>query len=1380
MKRDTLVQKLMVDLHEGRVTVVTGTGVSVAATNNQEIEGYQVGTWPGLLLHGVQHCSQIGLVDEFDVNVLTMQINSGRTDHIISAAETITNKMRTRSPGVYRGWLKSTIGALAITNASVIDAIGRIPGVIATLNYDTLIEDHTGRRAITWMKSDEVEEVLNGRYDDSVIHLHGWYREPESVVLGTSSYLSVKDHPHARSVLQHFTIGRTLLFVGCGATFEDPNFTQLIQWGKEAIADVAPRHYVLCRLSELTQLQSALAAAPWLQPLAYGETYDELVPFLQSLVIAKPGKKKRKLTELDLDLDAYRKAMLTRYKRLKIEQLDPTTHDIRPLTLNAMYIDQHAKECTAIVPRVFELPKELQHQLRGKGELEGTEFDDATLAQYRRAYLDVAPRLVSDILADATCSKVVILGDPGSGKSTLLQHVLLQWAEENTVDANSKILPLLIELREFARFAKQTDSDNFLAYLQDGVGVRWHLDQNALRRRLAEHRSLVLFDGLDEIFDLAQRKEITTSIHRFAHEFPFARVVVTSRIVGYQHQGWNDEGFRQFMLQDLDQEQIGTFLQRWHMAAYEEVEDGDKKRLLLKRAIDESAAIRQLAGNPLLLTMMAVLNRTQDLPRDRAELYEQCARLLLHQWKVDVAFQTDPDLANASLDFKDKRGLLLRVARAMHSGERGLAGNLIDEEILESTLAAGLNEIRVSLPTRAARSLIEQLRGRNFMLCFMGGGTYAFVHRTFLEYFCAVEIRERFEKERSLSLEQLQSDIFGRWADETWHEVLCLLAGMISAKFAEQVVQWLMKQPDPNNTRHHFFVALRCLSEVRNRTAIAETEKVLRRIAKNLSIFEPPFPAQPWTSEGYALSEIRERALRMISTVWPDGSDSCRWFKHIVLSDGSWHIPELAARLLVQGWRDDSETLVWLKEQARSKRSARARSAIIGELVRGWPGDPEVLSIIATIFQESKDESIRGTALKSLAVMRGKNSESFEHLITVARNDDSYYVSYVAMQELIERWADSSDVLSTVWSMVKTGNRKQRHLALQTLMLNWGAQPEVLEFFQDLIDNEKDETILSFAYILMFNTWPGQDFVARLARQVAMAKGDSHVRQRAIDFLVTERRIEPQTLETVMICAKTNSPESLRTHAVGKLGLWSDNAVVLSCLKELATSKQSASVRRAALRSLAYGWGQMEEIGELLLSIAKNDISVELRKAAVDEVVGLDSKRVNKVTFLKGLMVEPGTSVEVRACVVKGFSQFVNSDAEIYAMVLSALNSNQASQVRLEALRVLINTCSANSTCLPLLKKISVTDRSADVRLPAVAELSRRSGEDSDIYQVLKSVAKNDRSKAVRVRAIRELARGWPAEAEVSHLIAERKRSDSSKEVREVASAELSYMPLLA
>ncbi len=51
------------------------------------------------------------------------------------------------------------------------------------------------------------------------------------MVLGLSSYLAVKDHPHAKAVLQLFTLDRTLLFIGCGDTVRD-EFYQLIEWAK--------------------------------------------------------------------------------------------------------------------------------------------------------------------------------------------------------------------------------------------------------------------------------------------------------------------------------------------------------------------------------------------------------------------------------------------------------------------------------------------------------------------------------------------------------------------------------------------------------------------------------------------------------------------------------------------------------------------------------------------------------------------------------------------------------------------------------------------------------------------------------------------------------------------------------------------------------------------------------------------------------------------------------------------------------------------------------------------------------------------------------------------------------------------------------------------
>jgi hypothetical protein len=48
---------------------IAGTGVSVMACGNQEVEGCKVATWTGLLDHGVKHCKDIGKADEDDSRV---------------------------------------------------------------------------------------------------------------------------------------------------------------------------------------------------------------------------------------------------------------------------------------------------------------------------------------------------------------------------------------------------------------------------------------------------------------------------------------------------------------------------------------------------------------------------------------------------------------------------------------------------------------------------------------------------------------------------------------------------------------------------------------------------------------------------------------------------------------------------------------------------------------------------------------------------------------------------------------------------------------------------------------------------------------------------------------------------------------------------------------------------------------------------------------------------------------------------------------------------------------------------------------------------------------------------------------------------------------
>jgi predicted NACHT family NTPase len=790
-----------------------------------------------------------------------------------------------------------------------------------------------------------------------------------------------------------------------------PNFQQLITWGKEALKDVVPRHRLLCRASELGAFQQKLTDAPWLQSIAYGDDYAELGPFLRSLVPAGAAagamvpvsSRLRSAQAASLDLSGYREAMAKYYGHLKLEELDATSSDMpRGIRVTEVFIPPIVRECEQFLPRAMELPKELQRRLREQEALDGTELQEEELASLLRTYLDQSPQPMLELLADPSQRKLVVLGDPGSGKSLLLQYLVLAWADANDPLLGDAPLPLLIELRDYASRRAKGEVNGFLDYLGRSESLRWRLDPVALDYWLRHNRTQVLLDGLDEVFDHQLRQEVTTAIHRFADDYPDAQIVVSSRLIGFQHERWRQDGFRPFMLQDLDQEQRELFLRRWHQLAYEDESKGERKRASLLQAIQQSPAIQQLAGNPLLLTLMAILNRTQELPRDRAELYSQCARLLLHQWKTELAFEAYPELAQAWLDGKDKLELMKRIAWTLQAGADGTAGNLvnlIEENQLERTLSEGLEGIPGLRPDRAARALIEQLRGRNFMLCFMGGGNYAFVHRTFLEYFCAEAIVDRFQVEQELTLDALKTEIFGHSPDESWHEVLRLVAGRLAPKFVKEILDWLLQQPDPDQSCDHIFLAARCVGEVRNRGELGSVEERVRQATKDLVGFDL----------GYSFTSISISRSRSRSTSTP-----------VEEGQGS-YVSKQAVTLVADVWKDDPDTLPWIKEHAQSNKNEAVRVSALKDLLLGWEEDPDTLTILKEYAQFDKSRVVRANAVLGLGwLMERDDPATLKILKKCAKSDEASVVRTCAVISLGSCSKEDSETLTILKDLAQS------------------------------------------------------------------------------------------------------------------------------------------------------------------------------------------------------------------------------------------------------------------------------------------------------------------------------------------------------------------------
>ena len=702
------------------------------------------------------------------------------------------------------------------------------------------------------------------------------------------------------------------------------------------------------------------------------------------------------------NLESYQEGLREQYEYLDLGNLDTRSGEYeRQLTVKEIFIPQNARYCQEYLPKDYELPKEFQKLLRERGDI-AAEVSQQDLERYQKAYTQQQTRSVIEVIDDINYRYVVILGDPGSGKSTLLKYLALQWAKLSPNQLSSQPIHLLIELRKYNSSRDKKECRNFLEFIECDSSQSDHLNKNILHEWLQAGRAVVMFDGLDEVFEVEKRNRIVDQIHNFTQTYPKVKVIVTSRIIGYQQQRLKNADFHHFMLQDFEPEQIKDFIQKWHDLTFT---DRLKKAASLERldkAILESRAIRELAGNPLLLTMVAILNRrNQELPRFRAKLYEEASKVLLHIWDFEVKEKLGHEKIDPYIiDEEVKQSICGRIAYKMQSSGKGLAGNIINREDLRQTIAESLSGLRGIEPTACAKLMVEQLRERNFILCFLGGYNedyYAFVHRTFLEYFCAWEFVQQFEGQKTLEIDGLIQVYREHWRDESWHEVLRLIAGMLkNAKFTGDILEYLIGEDGEAERFGNLFLAAQCVSEVKNRNDIAAVSAQLLVCLKKLTQ-----SADNWN--------VRSAAVQELARGWKDDPEILPILKERARTDDDSTVRRAAVQELARGWKDDLETLPILKERAQSDDNSTVRSAAVQELARGWKDDPELFELLCDVaindsFERQYDwqNNPRQVALAATIELYPDRTKTLELVRDRAQNDRDKKLREFTQEKLAE------------------------------------------------------------------------------------------------------------------------------------------------------------------------------------------------------------------------------------------------------------------------------------------------------------------------------------------------------------------------------------------
>ena len=185
-----------------------------------------------------------------------------------------------------------------------------------------------------------------------------------------------------------------------------------------------------------------------------------------------------------------------------------------------------------------------------------------------------------------------------------------------------------------------------------------------VKAALKSGQLLILFDGLDEV-PTSNVNNVIRKIRDFVDRYSQNRFIASCRIAAYRG------GFTRFTeveMADFDDVQIKKYIKNWFDSTrdqhrrqlHQEKKTGD--RCWAKLNTKEHRATKELVRNPLLLTLLCmVYDNSQNLPRNRASLYEKALDIFLEEWAAEKLVHRGASITQY-LEIADEKPMLSKIA----------------------------------------------------------------------------------------------------------------------------------------------------------------------------------------------------------------------------------------------------------------------------------------------------------------------------------------------------------------------------------------------------------------------------------------------------------------------------------------------------------------------------------------------------------------------------------------------------------------------------------------------------------------------------------------------------------------------------------------------
>jgi energy-coupling factor transporter ATP-binding protein EcfA2 len=424
---------------------------------------------------------------------------------------------------------------------------------------------------------------------------------------------------------------------------------------------------------------------------------------------------------------------------------------------------------------------------------EATKVNFALIPQRSKEVHQSKQKTIWDFLAvmssDSSFRHMAILGVPGSGKTTLLRHLALIYAtkQQRKQHRNSPdFIPILLYLRE-VRQEIIIDNLSLAELVAKRVKEKRKIQplnppDNWFAEQLRKNKCLVMLDGLDEVANEIQRRQVSRWVDEQMQAYPDTPFILTSRPFGYKTASLQQE-VTVLEVQPFNLEQMEQFIYTWYLqtevmsrAGEDDLgvqEEAKQEACNLIKRIKNSKPLADMAVNPLLLTMIATVHRRGSaLPGKRVELYKEICKVLLEKRQVAknlveklTATQKQSLLQVLALDLMQANTREFELSKKIYLIQNQLA-DIIGSEV-------------------NPQDFIQDISNVSGLLVEKELGVYEFAHLSFQEYLAAVQIKE------SNSEQILISKLQESW----WAETIRLYAAQSNAS---NLILKILSIPNPS------------------------------------------------------------------------------------------------------------------------------------------------------------------------------------------------------------------------------------------------------------------------------------------------------------------------------------------------------------------------------------------------------------------------------------------------------------------------------------------------------------------------------------------------------------------------------------------------------